>query len=157
MDVQRLSRPLLGEIRREVARAYPAEACGLLFSQSSGELRFVAVPNVAGSAEAHATSARGQRDGYVMDPAVLLPALESAERGGEQLAAIVHSHPDVGAYFSKEDRDVALGGGSSPLWPDVDYLVVSCRAGEVDDARLYRWDPAAGDFAESQILGITAG
>jgi [CysO sulfur-carrier protein]-S-L-cysteine hydrolase len=156
MDAQKLSKPLLRAIAAEASRAYPAEACGLLFARPSGELRFVPVPNVAGTAGARETSDRGQRDGYVMDPAVLLPALEAAERAGEPLAAIVHSHPDVGAYFSEEDRDVALGGGASPLWPEVDYLVVSCKAGGVDDARLYRWDPGTRDFAETQIADISS-
>lgn len=156
MDASRLDSQLLHAIAAEAVRAYPAEACGLLFARASGELRFVPVPNVAGSPEARGTSARGQRDGYVMDPGVLLPALEVAEQAGEPLAAIVHSHPDVGAYFSKEDREMALGGGDSPLWPDVDYLVVSCRGGAVDDARLYRWDARARDFAETQITAISA-
>jgi adenylyltransferase/sulfurtransferase len=155
MDAEKLSKRLLRAIAAEASRAYPAESCGLLFAQPSGELRFVPVPNVAGTAAAKETSSRGQRDGYVMDPAVLLPALEAAERAEEPLAAIVHSHPDVGAYFSKEDREVALGGGESPLWPDVDYLVVSCKAGGVDDARLYRWDPGTSDFAETEITEIS--
>jgi adenylyltransferase/sulfurtransferase len=90
-----------------------------------------------------------------MDPAVYPAALEAAERAGERHVAIVHSHPDVGAYFSEEDRKMALGGGESPLWPDVDYLVVSCKAGGVDDARLYRWDPGTSDFAETEITDIS--
>jgi adenylyltransferase/sulfurtransferase len=155
MDAQKLSKPLLRAIAAEASRAYPAEACGLLFAQASGGLRFVPIPNVAGTAAASETSARSRLDGYVMDPAVLLPTLEEAERAREPLAAIVHSHPDVGAYFSKEDREVAMGGGDSPLWPDVDYLVVSCKAGGVDDARLYRWDSAISDFAETEICEIS--
>ncbi|GAC1609230.1 MAG: Mov34/MPN/PAD-1 family protein [Myxococcales bacterium] len=154
MDAAKLSKPLLRAIAQEASRAYPAEACGLLFAERSGELRFVPVPNVAGTPGARDTSARGQRDGYVMDPGVLLPVLEAAESSGEPLAAIVHSHPDVGAYFSAEDRDVALGGGVSPLWPEVDYLVISCKQGRVDDARLYRWDASAEDFMETQISEI---
>lgn len=150
MQASELRQPLLEAIAREAERAYPAEACGLLFAAPSG-LRWVPVPNVAGTRHAQGNSTRTARDGYVMDPEVLLPALEDAEREGARLCAIVHSHPDVGAYFSREDREMALGGGDDPLWPGVDYLVISCRAGKVDDARLYAWDAAARDFAERRI------
>ena len=140
--------PLLGPIAVECQSRYPAEACGLVLSDASGTLRFAAIPNIAGTSAASGTSSRTGRDGYVMDPARLMAELEQAESAGGALAGIVHSHPDVGAYFSREDREMALGGGSGPLWPGVDYVVVSCRAGLADDARIYRWDPPSGDFLE---------
>jgi proteasome lid subunit RPN8/RPN11 len=84
-----------------------------------------------------------------MDPKALLSAMQEGE-----LWAIVHSHPDVGTYFSKEDKDMALGGGEEPLWPGVRYLVVSVRAGRVDGARIYAWDSSRGDFAEEEVIGI---
>ena len=89
-----------------------------------------------------------------MNPNQLLAALQTAEEAGAQLHAIVHSHPDVGAYFSKEDKEMALGGGAEPLWPGVQYLVVSVREGKVDDARLYTWQPAQRDFSEVQVSEI---
>jgi adenylyltransferase/sulfurtransferase len=135
---------------------YPAECCGLVLGDAQGRLRFVPVANVAGTEQAAGTSRRGQRDGYVMDPQAVLEALGEVEAQGGRLFAIVHSHPDVGAYFSKEDKDMALGGGSEPLWPGVEYVVVSCRQAGVDDARLYRWDPSRRDFVEEQIPGIPA-
>jgi [CysO sulfur-carrier protein]-S-L-cysteine hydrolase len=143
--------PLLPEIANHARNTYPAECCGLVLASASGALRFVPIANIAGTDAAHASSRRTKRDGYVMDPKALLAALDEAERGGGSLAAIVHSHPDVGAYFSREDRDMALGGGAEPLWPGVQYLVVSSKDTGVDDARLYTWDAARGDFAEQQI------
>ena len=86
-----------------------------------------------------------------MDPKALLAALAEVEQGGGRLAAIVHSHPDVGAYFSREDREMALGGGTEPLWPGVQYLVISCKDTGVDAARLYTWDPGRADFGEEQV------
>ena len=86
-----------------------------------------------------------------MEPRSLLAALEDAESNGGALAVIVHSHPDVGAYFSKEDREMALGGGDEPLWPGVQYLVISCRRAGVDAARLFTWDAARRDFIEEQV------
>lgn len=139
----------------EHARAcYPQECCGLLLADAQGELRFVPVDNVAGTAQGAQTSTRSMRDGYVMDPKQLLAALSQAEETGGRLQAIVHSHPDVGAYFSAEDKHMALGGGDEPLWPGVQYLVVSVRGGKVDDARLYTWNASRLDFDEEKVGGI---
>jgi proteasome lid subunit RPN8/RPN11 len=148
-----------GEALRQIVRhaqsAYPAECCGLLLEDAAGALRFLPIRNIAGTTEGAATSGRSQRDGYVMEPKALLDALEAAERAGGRLWAIVHSHPDVGAYFSSEDRSMALGGGAEPLWPGVHYLVVSARKSGVDAARLYTWDDALRDFREEEVRGIT--
>jgi proteasome lid subunit RPN8/RPN11 len=145
----------LRHIVRHAEATYPAECCGLLLEDASGGRRFEPIRNVAGTVDGAATSQRSQRDGYVMDPKALLDALERAEQAGGRLWAIVHSHPDVGAYFSNEDRNMALGGGEGPLWPGVQNLVVSVRAGRVDGARIYTWDDASRDFREEEVQGIT--
>jgi adenylyltransferase/sulfurtransferase len=145
---------VLQAIAAHAASTYPAECCGLLLADRAGALRFRPIANVAGSAQGKQTSTRSQRDGYVMDPKALLAALEETERQGGALWAIVHSHPDVGAYFSNEDKNMALGGGDSPLWPGARYLVVSVRAGRVDGAKIYTWDAERRDFIEEEVRGI---
>ncbi len=145
----------LREIAVHLRSCYPAEGCGLVLEAAGGSLLFVPIANIAGSEQAKATSGRTGRDGYVMDPKALLAALEAVEQAGGCLYAIVHSHPDVGAYFSREDRDMALGGGDEPLWPGVRYLVVSVRSGSVDGARLYTWDATRRDFSEREVAEIT--
>ncbi len=144
----------LKQIASHARGTYPAECCGLVLADARGALTFRPIANIAGTAEARGTSTRSGRDGYVMEPKALLRALEEAEQAGGRLWAIVHSHPEVGAYFSSEDRDMALGGGDEPLWPGVQYLVVSVRSGRVDGARLYTWDPARKDFSEQEVTGI---
>lgn len=146
----------LGPIARHARARYPQECCGLVLADAQGTLRFVPIDNVAGTRSAAETSARTPRDGYVMDPAQVLSALSEVEEAGGRLYAIVHSHPDVGAYFSAEDRRMALGGGDEPLWPGVQYLVVSVRGGVVDDAGVYTWNAARRDFDEQKIPEITA-
>jgi proteasome lid subunit RPN8/RPN11 len=143
--------PLLPEIIAHARAVYPAECCGLVLAGGDGARRFVPIANIAGTQAASGNSRRSRRDGYVMDPQALLAALGEAERSGGGLEAIVHSHPDVGAYFSGEDREMALGGGTEPLWPGVQYLVVSCKDTGVDAARLYTWEPARVDFVEEQV------
>lgn len=144
----------LREIAAHLRACYPAEGCGLILEDKGGALRFAPLANIAGSAEALSTSKRSGRDGYVMEPKSLLSTLDAAEQAGGRLYAIVHSHPDVGAYFSREDRDMALGGGDEPLWPGVRYLVVSVRAGTVDGARVFTWDGEKRDFAEEEVADI---
>ena len=144
--------PLLADIAAECVRQHPAEACGLILSNGKGTVSFEPIQNIAGTSSALVTSNRQARNGFVMEPTALMRAIDSAESTGGALLAIVHSHPDVGAYFSSEDRDMALGGGSEPLWPGVDSVVVSVRLGPqgafVDDARLYRWNAVLKDFEE---------
>ncbi|TMB05878.1 MAG: hypothetical protein E6J64_09875, partial [Deltaproteobacteria bacterium] len=97
--------PVMAAIAAHARSTYPAECCGLVLAGGDGALRFVPVANIAGTAAAAGNSQRTRRDGYVMDPKALLAALAEIEQGGGRLAAIVHSHPDVGAYFSCEDRE----------------------------------------------------
>jgi proteasome lid subunit RPN8/RPN11 len=144
----------LKQIASHARGTYPAECCGLILADVRGALTFRPIANIAGTAEARGISARSGRDGYVMEPKALLRALEETEQAGGRLWAIVHSHPEVGAYFSAEDRELALGGGVEPLWPGVHYLVVSVRSDRVDRARLYTWDPARKDFSEQEVAGI---
>jgi proteasome lid subunit RPN8/RPN11 len=146
----------LREIAAHMRSCYPAEGCGLVLQDAAGALAFTPIANIAGTAQAQGTSHRTGRDGYVMEPRALLAALDAAERAGGRLYAIIHSHPDVGAYFSHEDRNMALGGGDEPLWPGVRYLVVSVRAGRVDGARLFTWDAALRDFSEVEISEIAS-
>ena len=147
----KLAAAVLREMAAHAEKAWPAESCGVIVGDARGALRYAPIPNIAGTLAADPISARTVRDGYVMDPKALMEALEAAEGKGGGLIAVVHSHPDVGAYFSPEDRRAALGGGEEPLWPGVSYLVLSCRAGKVDAVRLYSWDPAARDFREFMI------
>jgi adenylyltransferase/sulfurtransferase len=120
-----------------------------VLEDARGALSFRPIPNIAGATD---VSTRTQRDGYVMDPKSLLDALDAAEGAGGRLYAIVHSHPDVGAYFSKEDKAKALDDSGEPLWPGVQYLVVSIRNGAFDGARAYTWDPERRDFIEEVLI-----
>ena len=145
---------VLRAMAAHAAASYPAECCGLLLADAAGSLRFRPIENVAGTQLGLETSSRSQRDGYVMDPKALLAALEEAEQAGGHLWAIVHSHPDVGAYFSSEDKRKAVWDDGEPVWPGVRYLVVSVRAGQVDGARMFTWEASRRDFADEEVPGI---
>jgi [CysO sulfur-carrier protein]-S-L-cysteine hydrolase len=58
--------------------------------------------------------------------------------GDDPPTVIYHSHPRVGAYFSREDEAAALSAGWS-----VDYLVVDVQDAEIRESVLFRRDPNA--------------
>jgi proteasome lid subunit RPN8/RPN11 len=142
------------DIAAHARACYPGECCGFIFAEPDGAFRFVPIPNIAGTRAGEGD--RTVRDGYVMDPKSQLRALQESEDRGASLHTIVHSHPDVGAYFSREDRHMALGGETEPLWPGVRYLVVSVRKATVDGAKLYTWDAVHRDFREEDCPEISA-
>lgn len=142
----------LREIAAHARACYPQECCGLVLADAKGALHFVPIDNVAGESEA---SSRTKRDGYVMDSVQQFKAQRAAEEAGGHLAVIVHSHPDVGAYFSDEDKRKALAEPGLPWYPGVQYLVVSIRDGRVDEGRLYTWDDGRRDFFEVEVFEIT--
>lgn len=123
---------------------YPNEACGLIVGPSWAKAQLVELDNLQDRYHARDPQRfpRSARAAYAMHPLELCAAVDEA--GG--LLCIWHSHGDVGAYFSEEDVRVALGGGDAPMWPGTSYLVVSCRAGVVDGAKLFAWNPAARTF-----------
>ena len=122
-------------------RDYPSEACGLVFEGPAGE-RVVEVANVVDRYHARDPERfpRTARTAYLLDPKAQLEALESADAAGEKLAVVYHSHTDVGAYFSEEDRAQALSAGGEPLLPGVEYLVLSVRAGRCDALECFRYE-----------------
>jgi adenylyltransferase/sulfurtransferase len=136
-------------------QTYPEEACGYLSSGSAAPdtlLEVHPIPNIQNRmhAEDPVTYPRQAHEAYFLDPKVRLP-LERRLRGeGREVRVIFHTHPDVGAYFSEEDRRKAVWNGE-PLFPGVVYLVCGIKAGAPggavpDGAVLAWWDAAAKDF-----------
>jgi proteasome lid subunit RPN8/RPN11 len=77
-------------------------------------------------------------------------AIRRGEAEGRPVKVLYHSHLDVGAYFSATDAEVAKMGQGEPPW-DLAYLVTSVRAGQVDDRKLFIWDPGTRSFVETRL------
>jgi proteasome lid subunit RPN8/RPN11 len=71
--------------------------------------------------------------------------LKEAEAKRMSIKAFYHSHPDHDAYFSEEDRKMAMFDGE-PTYPDAAYLVVSVYDGEIKDEAWFAWNTATGSF-----------
>lgn len=140
---------LLPAMSQWAAAAYPDEACGLVVEQ---EGVFIVRPceNLQNRLHrAHpGTYTRSARTAYSLNP---LEYVKVEEEGG-RVAAVFHSHPDRGAYFSDEDVLSALGGeaGGDPVLPGVDYVVLGVHGGVTQERALFRWSPAARSFVREE-------
>jgi len=144
-----LARPTLDAMLAHARETDAEECCGAVVTGGGTErvIRFVNVQN-----ELHArepgTYTRTAESAYT-PRADAYELLDAAERGGERLAVLYHSHPRSGSYFSAEDRARAMFG-DEPAYPDVTYVVVS-DAFLVGEARAFRWHEPAGRFVEVSL------
>ena len=67
---------------------------------------------------------------YLIEPKDLLKAEKLAREKKLDVVGIYHSHPDHPARYSDYDRDHAL--------PNLSYVIVSVRGGEVADTLSWR-------------------
>lgn len=117
-------------IRREGARAYPAECCGLLIgSIEQGERRVAEVVPVR-------NDRRGEdgRRGFRISPEAYWRLERRARLAGRKIVGVYHSHPDGPADPSEADVEDA--------WTRLSYLIL-----EVTDGRpgaLRSWTPRDG-------------
>lgn len=125
------------------------EVCGFVVRRGT-ELEVVPVPNAAD--RYHEVDPqrfpRSSRDSYLMDPKAQLRLQRELEAWGGEIAAIWHSHVEVGAYFSDKDKADAVVEGIQAV-PGAEYLVIGVRGGRVTEAKRYRWDGAG--FVESGL------
>ena len=136
-------------IRAEAERTYPDECCGILLWRAGDPDSLEAVPFENQQARLHAADPAGvprdARTAYAFDALKLERALDAAAAEGRTLAAIFHSHPEHGAYFSETDRAAATPFGTA-TWPEAAQLVYSVMGGRSADAAAFRWEAGRNDF-----------
>jgi proteasome lid subunit RPN8/RPN11 len=151
-------RPVMERVRDEARAAYARdeESCGFLTGPGKEPLLVSeAVPMENRANKLHAldpeTYPRTGRMYFDLDPMKFARAIEKGEAAGTPVKVLYHSHLDVGAYFSDTDAAAAKMGGDEPAY-DLAYLVTSVRAGQVDEWKLFVWDPAARIFKEAPLV-----
>ncbi len=143
--VPQLSPSLLRQCYGLAVRQYPSEACGLLFGPIGQPTSLRVCENDQDRLHAR-DPIEFPCDGQTayrlrfVDVCWLLESLRSPE----PVQVIVHSHCDVGADFSSEDRRAALQDGQ-PIHP-ADHLIVDVCASGARGAKLFRFSASAGDF-----------
>lgn len=139
----------LPEIFAAVEPYWPNEGCGFVF-QFGDELRVLPTANRAQMLHEKFPDQypRGAEDWFEPD---MKPWLRSVREGGEP-RVIFHSHPEVGAYFSVSDREMARqpdeNGEIVERNPGVRHVVVSVRQGKADGALMFAWNEETRDFDE---------
>jgi adenylyltransferase/sulfurtransferase len=139
-----LSAAVLEEIYVHADSGYPEEVVGFvvgpLEAPAGDEVRRCL--NLQSTEKARAiVPGRSAERAYELGPKDQL-FLARSERAARQVKIIYHSHPDVGAYFSGTDREVALMGGDEPAYGWVQYLVVDAQKDGARGCKLFAWDPA---------------
>lgn len=136
------SRPFPGDVLHEICRhaldVAPEECCGLVLGLgAAGAVRAVRVTNVMTKMHLADPEAfpRDARHAYYMSEVEYVRAIEEAERRGEYVSAIYHSHFDQGCYLSRDDVAFA----SHPLFPfpEADQIVVSLLNGRVQEVGVF--------------------
>lgn len=144
----------MDQVVAHAAKHYPNEACGFLIGEKKNRsvTEFLPVKNVYD--EMHArypeTYPRTAKTAYLIDPKEQQRIFDEAERNGQEVKAIYHSHTDHDAYFSEEDRLVAAPWGE-PMFAEVSYIVVSIWNGKLKEVNEFFWDESKNDFMEQNI------
>ena len=131
-------------VHDHVTEWFPKEACGLLVDSQDGP-KAVLAENKADKYHSLDPEAypRTAETAYVLDPLLIT----KAERAGERVVAIFHSHVRVGAYFSDEDVAQALSPfGEGPLYPGIDYVVLDAQDDGVLGYKVFRWSDTEQGF-----------
>jgi proteasome lid subunit RPN8/RPN11 len=149
-----LPQKLIDEIALHAEREYPIEACGIgLGPNDRRELtRVVAMKNVQDKYHARDPIAfpREGRDAFRFDDLEHMRVLDRAASESLEELVIYHSHCDAGAYFSPEDRAMAVQDGIE-LIPGAIHVVVSVRQGKRADMAAFRFDATRKTFDEARL------
>jgi len=152
-EIIRLSAQIYHQLTQHAIQSYPSECCGLVLGPVNEKNRFSEiVPCENKQDEWHAVDPvqypRTSQQAFLIDPKVLLDIHQKSRKEGKEIKLIYHSHVDVGAYFSEEDRRQAMMG-HEPIYPNVVYLVLAAKDHRVDEAKLYAWSPAESEWVEA--------
>ena len=139
-------------IHAQARAEYPAECCGIITSNSEGDLEVHVCENIQDRLHQQDPEQypRDARIAYYIDPQELYDIVMATEKSGGGVAGLYHSHIDCDAYFSQEDKERAMAW-DEPAYPDAVYLVVSVNEGEVGNQRCFGWDEESRGFVEVEL------
>ena len=144
-----ISQDNLGEIRKHALDVYPHECCGIVigFAESKDDDILFRCTNIQNRLHKMDPTAypRDAKTAYNIAPKELVKIFDQMQSKGMILKAFYHSHPDHDAYFSDEDKRMALFDGE-PTYPDAKYLVVSVYDKVVRDEAWFEWDSQTRSF-----------
>jgi proteasome lid subunit RPN8/RPN11 len=138
---------ILNELCEHAREAEPEECCGLVVSE--GSLRYGrAVRCHNEMTRRHEEDPdefpRDSRSAYYMSMRDVLEVSREAERSGEHVTAVYHSHVGAGAYLSKDD--LAYARHALFPFPFADQIVLSVIERSVREIKIFV--RSGDDFSE---------
>ncbi len=132
-------------------KEYPRECVGAIIGDGKdpSKNRLIRLSNVQDKmhVEDPRHFSRDARTGFFVDPKEVFDLVRRVEREGLKIIAFYHSHPEHECFFSQEDHNAAVMWGE-PVYPGVDYIVISIMGGEVKDAVTFSWDGTKYSLSE---------
>ena len=143
---------IIDAIYRHALAEYPSECCGIIIGKKDIADSFdLSFPCRNLQDEMHAKEPdrfpRTSQSAYFLNPKDLFQIQRMARERGMEMKIIYHSHVDVGAYFSAEDKKQATYE-EKLLYPGVRYLVIDVTKDKVRGLKLFSWNPEKKDFLE---------
>ena len=122
---------------------YPRECVGAIIGRGgdSSKSRLIRLSNVQDKLHEDDPGRfnRDAKTGYFVDPKEVFNLVRKVENEGLKILAFYHSHPDHECFFSQEDHNAAVMW-DEPVYPGVEYIVISVMRGEVKDAVMFSWN-----------------
>ena len=143
------------KINAHAEKEYPKECCGWVIQNSDGSLEYTASVNLQDRYHKLDPEAypRTSKDAFLMDVLNLNRSIDEARANSGKLYSIVHSHIDVGAYFSAEDKkQMSDPFTKDEIYPSACYLVVSVIEGKTDSHAVFEFDNESKDFIEAGVI-----
>jgi proteasome lid subunit RPN8/RPN11 len=139
----------LEQVHKHALEEYPSECCGIIAGLTDKTdydvlFRCTNIQNKLHEMDPK-TYTRDAKTAYNIDPKELLKIFREIESKGIMLKTFYHSHPDHDAYFSDEDKKMALFD-DEPTYPEAKHLVVSVYNNIIKGESLFEWSSKAKSF-----------
>ncbi|QPJ64167.1 MAG: M67 family metallopeptidase [Candidatus Nitrohelix vancouverensis] len=145
---------LLDDVDRHAIEEYPNECCGIILGKPGDPQYDLFRPCENIQNKLHEKDPeqypRDAKTAYNISPLELMKITNEARDKGLEFKTLYHSHPEHDAYFSEEDRRMALFD-DEPVYPGVSYLVISVYNRIIKDRALFMWDASSKTFQKQTI------
>ena len=153
MKTFRFSKEVLSQIYSHAEKEYPGECCGWVILNKDNSMTYTASVNLQDKYHKldPENYPRTSKDAFLMDVLKLSRAVEEARENQGRLYCIVHSHIDVGAYFSTEDKKQMTDPSGEQVYPSDCYLVTSIQDGKHTEDAVFFFDDSEKDFIAGTV------
>ena len=140
-------------MHRQAIEEYPYECCGIIIGKPDTNEQDILYKCRNIQNKLHEkdpkTFERDARTAFYIDPKELMEILRDVHDKGMQIKVFYHSHPDHDAYFSEEDKRMALFD-NEPSYLGATYLVISVYDSKIKNQALFAWNETKKVFEEQK-------